>query len=667
MSKHKGVISSLLIDNIVANMPGHVYWKDRNGVYLGCNLRQAQSLGFNDAKDIIGKTDFDLPWDKQVAAHFHANDFRIMQSNTTEIFEEESQMDGRKVIVLSQKTPMHDKSGQVIGILGISIDITDRKKMEVELKEAKERAEAANLTKTQFLDNMRHDIRTPLTGIVGFATIISEEINDPNIKEYVENLKASSDALLELLNEILEIIAINAGTIPLTNRKFNLQDRLSGIIDLYQAKAHEKKIKLTAEFDESLPPYLVGDSLRIHRIILELISNAFNFTDSGCIRLHASVVQEQGQSLILKLMVTDTGIGIPADKQELIFHQFQRLTPSYKGVYKGAGLGLTIVNEFINTLKGEIYVESEFGKGSSFICLIPLKKALVADALGCEKVSFSQPKKPHLSLESTPKIVEHGNKSLSITSNILVVEDNLIAATVAKSLLQSLSCKVDSVADGKSAVTHAQQHHYDLIFMDVGLPDIDGLETTRRIRLQELTNGAHVPIIALTAHVDEENKQHCLQVGMNAVLIKPLTKEKAQDILNAFVPKLHTATLSTAKKPQAFDAPLEGAVIDYERLLAQVGRQNDIAHEMLAMLVDSFPAEHVLLQNAYDKGDWLTLKKLAHKMKSGAAYCATTRLNTACFRLESAIKKEETTYYSFLFQQLMHEMELVNSTFVAKS
>ncbi len=656
--------TELTLKHIVANMPGHVYWKDKNGIYLGCNTLQAKSLGFNEGSELIGKSDFDLPWSTNIAALYHKNDSRIMESRSSEIIEEESQMDGKKVIVLSHKTPMCNKKGEVTGVLGISIDITDRKRTEAELKEAKDRAEAANVAKTEFLENMRHDIRTPLAGITGFASIISDEVNDPKIKEYVENLKASSDALLNLLNEILEFIEINSNKIPIYKKKFSLKHRMEEVINLYKAIAKQKNIGLAIDFDPDIPPFLIGDSVRIHRIIMELIANAFTFTSSGSIKLAAHLASSVGQNLIVKISVQDTGIGINPDKKEEIFQQFKKLSPSYKGLYKGSGLGLAIVNEFIEDLHGEIYVESVLDEGSTFTCIIPLKKALLDEAFGSEPIrTQSVTNKVDKDIDHETHTMEH--KKTGIQNSILVVEDNAIAAAVAQAMLTNLDCQIDWAIDGKSATQLAYNHEYDLIFMDIGLPDIDGFEVTRRIRLQELNKGVHVPIIALTAHLDENNKQECLKSGMNAVLTKPLTKEKAQDILNAFISNRKPPHEENKEPSESiglkdtFDEPS----IDFDLAIEQMGGQTKLVNDMLTMLINSFPAEIVLFEKSYKTKDWPAVQKLAHKMKSGASYCGTVRLKTLCTQLESAIMKNQPEHYQSLYTLLIDELSRVKVEF----
>jgi two-component system aerobic respiration control sensor histidine kinase ArcB len=313
---------------------------------------------------------------------------------------------------------------------------------------------------------------------------------------------------------------------------------LIGIIKLNQAKAKQKKLNLCFEYDPAIPTYLVGDPKRIQKIVLELVTNALNFTEEGSVNVSVKLAKKEGRGLVLKIIVADTGIGIAPDKQQEIYARFKRLTPSCEGIYKGAGLGLSLIKQFVDELDGEIYVESEPKKGTTFICLIPLKEALLDDAFGTtrEKPYHSLP----LTTDASATLTKPDTKDLS---QILLVEDSLIAVKIATLHLASLGCVIDHAPDGETGIRMAAQKHYDLILMDIGLPDIDGLDVTNHIRLNELNTEKPVPIIALTAHIDIENKQQLLQAGINAVLSKPLTENVLRDVLNTFIPDCQSNTL----------------------------------------------------------------------------------------------------------------------------
>lgn len=546
-------VAEITLAGILKNLPGHVYWKNRDSVYQGCNLAQAKSAGFSTPAEMIGKTDNEMPWSHE-ASILRESDLTVMKSKKTLTREEASQLanSDHVSIFLSKKSPLFNANGEVIGVLGISFDITDRKEMEKKLNQAKEAAEAANQAKTEFLENMRHDIRTPLTGIVGFSEILKMEFDDPRIKEYAENLVASSQALLHLLDEILEAIRVSTGEIPKLKKKFNLRKTLEDIINLNRAKAAQKQLKLVFDFDSNIPRFVIGDKIRIHRIMLELLANALNFTDSGFVKLSAKFSKRNYRELIIKFIIEDSGIGIPKDKQQEIYIQFKRLTPSYQGIYKGAGLGLSVIKQFIDDLGGEIYVKSETGKGSRFVCIVPLQEALLDDEEGIEEEfeqSIDKPYETTFAQQLNQKL-EHSEPQKE--HHILVVEDNAIAQKVAKSILGQFNCSADIAESGRAAIDLWKNNSYDLIFMDIGLPDMDGYEVTHRIRVQELVKKTHIPIIALTAHAGDENKKRCIEAGMNAVLSKPLTRQNCVDILESFIP-------SRCKEEKGIPAPINSA------------------------------------------------------------------------------------------------------------
>ncbi|WP_258956537.1 PAS domain-containing sensor histidine kinase [Legionella sainthelensi] len=647
------------LENIIAHMPGHVYWKDKNGVYQGCNNRQAQSAGLQFGYEVIGKTDFDLPWETEQAELIRKNDRQIMETGETEVIEEIIQVKGKDAIFLSHKLPIRNKNGEIIGVLGMSVDITERKKIEAELNIAKEKAETANRAKTEFLENMRHDIRTPLTGIVGFSDIIKEEAQNPRLKEYADNLVASSHALLDFMDEVLEAIHVSSGEIPKVKKKFELQNILQHLIDLNKAKAFSKRLNLSLDFDKNIPKYLIGDNIRIHRIILELLTNSLNFTDSGFVKLTALLAKQEGREVILKFIVEDTGIGIPQDKQQEIFLQFKKLTPSYKGIYTGAGLGLAVIKQFVDELDGEIYVKSTVSKGTIFTCIIPLKVALLEDDTGVEQ-DFSELKKTTLK-QKTGSIINKADSNTTLFQHrILVVEDNPIAQIVAKTFLNQCNCHVDIAVDGQSALTYWRQNKYDLIFMDIGLPDMDGYQVTHHIRVQEIAKNLHTPIIALTAHVGDENKQRCIESGMNAVINKPLTPKNCRDILNTFIPEVQTPKIESTDSSNSNAKLFELSafpIFDIKEGIKTTGTEK-ILYDMLKLMLEySLTEDRSMLEKAHAEGDWEEVQKFAHKIKGGAIYVGATRMKIACQHLERFWKNGQHELLERLYQQVLQVID----------
>lgn len=370
-------LTNIYLDNILDAVPEHLYWMDKNGVVLGCNDQQAQSFGLTNRNELIGKTleevGTKIGWSKEMINAIRQNDLHIMQTGQGTVVEESGIFHGQFKTYISYKNPLRNAQNKVIGILGITVDITERKKMEEELVKAKEKAEIASLAKSEFLMNMSHDLRTPLNGILGFTQILEAQETEPHKKENLTHILTSARRLLNLLSEILDVSYIEAG-MPIESNKFSVKDLFQQVEELMQTEIRRKGLEFKIQISENIPSILIGDKKRIDKILINLLSNAIKFTDAGIITFDVAAVQEQVDSVELKIVLKDMGIGIPQDKLEIIFDKFTRLTSSYRGVYKGTGLGLYIVKKFIEDLGGKIYVESEVGKGSTFTCLLKLKK-----------------------------------------------------------------------------------------------------------------------------------------------------------------------------------------------------------------------------------------------------------------------------------------------------
>lgn len=653
--------------SIIDTIDASIFWKDLDGRYLGCNKYMVKMSGFKDRSQIIGKKDKDMPWHK-IADSLDNIDRSVLKKGIFEGEETPLTASLKKQVFHTKKTVLYNNHHEAIGIVGVSIDITKRKRAENLLKknqtlllEEKNKAEAANLAKTEFLANMRHDIRTPLSGIVGFAEILKSESQENNIKEYASNLIASSHALLDLMDEVLEAVRVSSGEIPKLKKKFDLKELVNKVIDLHKAKACEKKLKLNFLYDPKLPRYIIGDKIRLYRIALELISNALNFTHTGQVTLAIELAKKEQRQLIIKLQVIDSGIGIPKDKQQEIYLQFKRLTPSYQGLYKGTGLGLYIVKQFIDELEAEIYVNSNLGEGTTFSCIIPLQEPLLDDNSGVQEDSTEE--KVFL---TSPLISRAENKKQNTkTEKILVVEDNIIAQKVASMLLNTMNCDVDLACSGQEAIQQIKNNHYDLIFMDIGLGDgDDGYEVTKKIRKLEKEN-EHTPIVALTAHAAEENKELCIEAGMDAVLLKPITKKHAWQILTTYVKKLDNIESEKANKARLDLPDTENELfeldqyplLEIEQTLKNLGNK-DIFIELLDNLINKdLQADFLKMKEAFANDNYEEVEKLAHKIKGGAVYVGTTRMKYACQYLERYWKTGQRSLFSKLFTQAVDVIE----------
>lgn len=520
--KQAAQVFELFLKNITRVLPQYVFWKDNHSVYLGCNQNYAELVGLHSPEEIIGKTDLDLNWQPS--------------GNTTELFQRGDQdtlkghpitnqqetlalASGKKLITLVSKLPIYDEQHQPLGIVGYFTDITPLKEKERELRCAKKQAEAANQAKSLFLMNISHDIRTPLSGVLGMAEILSMRIENKHCKAMALDLVQAGKSLLEFLNEVIEFSKYESGELPIYDQKFNLQELTNKVIALSKPSAQAKKLVLHLTWDPNIPLYVIGDPIRIHRILLNLLSNAVKFTAKGGIKVDIQLFQRpKRQKVIIQFQVQDTGIGIPQDKKALIFTRFERLHPAYQGQYTGCGLGLTLVKQFIDELDGEISVESKENKGSTFTCLIPLREALSNHG--------------ELALMPPSDLKQFKNQELENPITVLLVEDNLMVQAVTKQILQSLDLNVDTAKTGRAALAHIKSQDYPLIFMDVGLPDQNGCDVAKAIhQWQGKQKKKLSTIVALSAHLNAAEIKRCLAAGMQRVLIKPLDKEKVQRLI----------------------------------------------------------------------------------------------------------------------------------------
>jgi signal transduction histidine kinase/DNA-binding NarL/FixJ family response regulator/HPt (histidine-containing phosphotransfer) domain-containing protein len=652
-------------DAIIYQTTGNLYWKDKEGRYLGCNETFAKIARVKSPTDIVGKTDRDLFFPmlgEEGITALHTIDEEVIQGREKSVEEKGVDETGNIAFYMTRKVPLRDEQGQIIGLIGNSLDITRLKETEQKLIEAKERAEAASKAKTEFLENMRHDIRTPLSGIVGFAEILRDEAKDPHVKEYAENLVASGHALMDFLNDILEAIRVSSGEVPIIKRKFELKQKIQSVMDLNKAKASQKYIELKFDYDEAIPRYLLGDSKRIQRIVLELVANALNFTEKGYVNVSVTLVKHVGRDDIVKIVVEDTGMGISAKNQQELYTHFKRLTPASQGLYKGAGLGLSVIKQFVDDLDGEIHVESQEGVGTIFTCFLPLQEPLSDGDFGVEQDEHFNV--PSFATPTTPALAAAiGQISLEGTSlsRILLVEDQEIAAKMATYILSSLNCKIDHAPDGQTALQMAGRQHYDLIFMDVGLPDMTGIEVTQKIRLFERDSDTAVPIIALTAHVGEEDKQHCIEAGMHAVLTKPLDKTKASDMLDAFIPsraKLKATPAAPASLLPEKEAlfTIDAPIFDHDKALELACNDEGMLKELLSLMNTNIDEEVIILNKEYAANNLEGIRAMAHKMKGGALYCGLARLQEACSRLEHYIREGSGELLPKLYQQVLDEV-----------
>jgi signal transduction histidine kinase/ActR/RegA family two-component response regulator len=391
-----------------------------------------------------------------------------------------------------------------------------RKQNEADLEKAKREAEEASLSKTRFLSSMSHEIRTPLNGILGFADILSKsEVSKKEQQEFLGHIKTSGELLLKLIGDILDVNKIEAGKLELENESFPFKEYVSSAIYPYKHTINEKGLDFRLKIDDSIPAYIVGDRHRINQMLVNLLGNSIKFTSRGYIGIQIDKLSETEKQVELRISVFDTGIGIDRDKTEKVFESFTQASDSVARHYGGSGLGLTIVKELLRLMNGTIRVSSPSPFGS------------VADFKGtCVEmvIPFLVDRSEHLPKEPIPTPAIKGAGS---PLYILVAEDNLLNQKIASYMLTKLGHRFDLAENGNEALEMVQHTKYDLVFMDIHMPVMNGFQSAQLIRKLNLT----VPIIGLTANVFKDDVQQCLDSGMNDHLGKPYNEEQLNSMI----------------------------------------------------------------------------------------------------------------------------------------
>ena len=518
---------SQLLQNVIERFPGVVFWKDTNSVYLGCNKTFSDGAGLKSSSEIEGKSDFDLPWAETEAFDYRAQDRLVLESGEAKLHIIETQLQANGSIVWFEtcKIPLRDTHGSVYGVLGVSTDITQHVLAKEELRQAKNAAEAANISKSQFLATMSHEIRTPMNSVLGMIQLLQHTTElTPEQYEYTEIAKSSGIELVHLLNDILDFSKIEAHKIELESAHFDLQTLISDTINIMLLQTREKGVNLTFLIDAEVPTALKGDSGRLRQVIFNLIGNAIKFTPNGSISLHICTDSESDNSVTLKFLVRDSGIGIAADKLEHIFNSFTQADSSTTRKYGGSGLGLAICKQLVGLMGGTIGVESLVGEGSTFWFTVVVEKQ--------KEYKADQSRTPVPDEHSIVPLPKPAFNSI----RILLVDDDPRARKIVPKLLKEYGYLVDVAENGSKALQALEATDYALVLMDCMMPEMNGYEVTACIRDPASAVRRHdIPIIALTGNAMKQDRDKCIADGMDDHLPKPLLLPDLLRMLNVWL------------------------------------------------------------------------------------------------------------------------------------
>ncbi|MGC2420154.1 MAG: response regulator [Candidatus Acidiferrales bacterium] len=650
-----------MLRTLIDNVPDFMYVKDADSRFLVANLPVARQMGVQTPEELTGKNDFDF-YPHDLAAAFLEDEQSVIRSGRPLHNREETGMDrmGNVTNILTTKVPLHDSSGRVIGIAGIGRDITELKRAETKLIRALEAAEVARLAKSEFLANMSHEIRTPMNGIIGMTELTLETHLTQEQREYLKMVKDSADSLLTLLNDILDFSKIEAGKLDFETIRFSLRNNLDDAVNLLGYRAHQKGLELACHILPDVPDGLQGDPGRLRQVIVNLVGNAIKFTSEGEVVLRVETETVSSDQVVLHFAVTDTGIGIPEQKQQDIFEAFTQADGSTTRTYGGTGLGLTISARLVAMMGGSIWVESQFGHGSTFhftarfalqedssrraeplteeqlhdlpvlivddnatnrrilnetllgwqmrpalaeggkqglailreaqargntfplvlldaqmpemdgfsmaqeikqdprfaktVFIMLTSAGLRGDAARCHAAGIDaylpKPVKRSDLLEAikmslapreqagrnAPLLTRHSLRERRRRLKILLAEDNPVNQILAKRLLEKRGHTIVVVGTGQRAIEILDELPFDLVLMDVEMPDMDGLDAAATIRKREKSTGNRIPIIAMTAHAMPGDRERCIQAGMDSYISKPLQTKQLFAAIEALLP-----------------------------------------------------------------------------------------------------------------------------------
>ncbi len=515
---------------------------------------------------------------------------------------------GKLTDVLFNGSVYKDQNSRVLGIVIVARDVTEQNRTSAELteaivfaelataiaEEAKNKADVARKisenavkAKQQFLSNMSHEIRTPMNAIIGFTKVMLKTELQPKQKEYLTAIKTSGDALIVLINDILDLAKVDDGKMTFEEIPFNISASISAILHLFELKIQEKNLTLKKDYNSNIPKVLLGDPVRLHQILINLISNAIKFTLSGSITISVHLLKEDENEVQLEFGVTDTGIGISKEKINTVFENFQQASSGTSRLFGGTGLGLAISKQLVEAQGGEISVKSVIDKGSEFAFTLNFKKT-------------SKP------AESEP-IIEQPDAPIR-NVKVLVVEDIALNQLLMRTLLDDFGFECDIAVNGKVAVEKLQTKTYDIILMDLQMPEMNGFDATEYIR-KELN--LQTPIIALTADVTTADLARCKLVGMNDYISKPIDEKLLQRKMLLYLHKAAQKNQKESKKAKAYGRK---KYIDLKYLIERTKSDPLLMTEMISLYLGQTSSLRKEMKESLKNKNWKALQTIAHKL-----------------------------------------------------
>jgi PAS domain S-box-containing protein len=651
--------------SIIDNSAEGIFQSTTDGKWLTLNKSFAKILGYKDEQELMNVDVNEIYLNEQDRNNLIA---KLEKNERIENYRVKlKRRDGSIVVVRLNDRLVKDENGNVF-FEGNIYDITEQVKAETEreqvataLKREKEKTERladealrVSGTKSKFLANMSHEIRTPMNGILGFLTLIDSGAYESTeeLKQFSSNARQSAESLLEIINSILDLSKIEAGKVEVENVYFNLLNVIDQSVSVISAKANEKGIKVVKEIQHSTEYRLVGDTLKLRQILINLLSNAVKFTSEGEIRLKVSSEKVDESNVDLNVSVIDSGIGIPADKLNALFKPFSQIDGSEGSQFGGTGLGLVICKEFVDLLGGEIFVESTKGKGSTFTFKIRCGVQTKSNAQE-KDITSHQPTNDNLVFSGSYEFNNNGYKEKRSKYKILLAEDNLINQKVSMKILSAAGYKSVAVANGQEAVDAVMNGEFDVILMDIQMPEVDGYKATEQIRA--LPNSKNnIPIIALTAHALIGDREKCIKAGMTDYVSKPII---GQDLIKKIDDLFNIKNGKVIQPIKTTD--LEKLLLDLNRLKKVSLGDFEFEKDLLGSYIADLDQKFKSLNELVDKNELDRIIELAHTIKGASYSIGATMVGDEAYGIEISGKNND---WLNIIERIENLRTLVEST-----
>jgi PAS domain S-box-containing protein len=637
-----------LLATIVEQSDQAIFTVDLNASITSWNAGAEELLGYT-AEEVIGR-EYGILLPSEDGLKLDAQD-RIRSGQKLSCETRMVTQSGTIIDIEISAAPMFDDYGVHAGEITIARDITERKRTQEQLLQAKQAAEAASQAKSDFVANMSHEIRTPMNGILGFTELVLDSDLSPEQRDNMNAVKSSAESLLGVINDILDFSKIEAGKLDIEAISFSLRDNLAQTMKPLELRARQKGLRLSWSVAPNIADWIVSDPVRLRQVLVNLAGNAIKFTDEGEVEVRVEMDSRGERDAQLRFSVRDTGIGISPEKQHLIFEAFSQADMSTTRLYGGTGLGLTIASRLVELMGGRISVQSAPGRGSVF-------QFTIRTGLHSEGAPTAEDKQLALPVDrpaQQPSLLNAMSQAKSRALTILVAEDNPVNQKLAVRLLEKLGHSVHLVENGQEAVDAVKDRRFDVLLLDVQMPVMGGLAACAAIREWERrTSAARIPIVAMTAHAMQGDRERCLDAGMEGYISKPIDLGALTSTLESIVP---AASRPASAAPAAASSAEAESPLDLALALERLDNDRELLCDVIGIFATECPKSVAQLEAALQAGDSEKVYQLAHRFKGSAGSLAAQRAMSLGSALEAAGRSGDLDKARRIFTQLKEEID----------